>query len=75
MCCLKYEHQVYVSFRKRAPKRGAIVRTPAGEGRVTDLLAPVDSVTVDLGEGRSETFKLDELRVRRRPHREGTEHG
>ena len=61
MCCLKYEHQVYVSFRKRAPKRGAIVRTPAGEGRVTDLLAPVDSVTVDLGEGRSETFKLDEL--------------
>jgi hypothetical protein len=52
---------VYVSFRKRAPKRGAVVRTPAGEGRVTDLLAPVDSVTVDLGEGRSETFKLDEL--------------
>jgi cell fate regulator YaaT (PSP1 superfamily) len=61
MCCLKYEHQVYVSFRKRAPKRGAIVRTPAGEGKVTDLLAPVDSVTVVLGEGRSETFKLDEL--------------
>jgi hypothetical protein len=28
---------------------------------VTDLLAPVDSVTVDLGEGRSGTFKLDEL--------------
>jgi cell fate regulator YaaT (PSP1 superfamily) len=61
MCCLKYEHQVYVSFRKRAPKRGAIVRTPVGEGRVTDLLAPVDSVTVDLGEGRSATFRLDEL--------------
>ncbi len=61
MCCLKYEHQVYVSFRNRAPKRGAIVHTPAGEGRVTDLMAPVDSVTVDLGEGRSETFKLDEL--------------
>jgi cell fate regulator YaaT (PSP1 superfamily) len=61
MCCLKYEHQVYVSFRKRAPKRGAIVRTPAGEGKVTDLLAPVDSVAVDLGEGRSATFKLDEL--------------
>jgi len=61
MCCLKYEHQVYVSFRKRAPKRGAIVKTPAGEGKVTDLLAPVDSVTVDLGEGRSQTFKLDEL--------------
>ncbi len=61
MCCLKYEHQVYVSFRKRAPKRGAIVRTPSGEGKVIDLLAPVDSVTVDFGEGRSATFRLDEL--------------
>jgi len=61
MCCLKYEHQVYVSFRKRAPKRGATVRTPAGQGKVVDLLAPVDSVIVDLGEGRSETFRLAEL--------------
>jgi len=61
MCCLKYEHQVYVSFRKRAPKRGAIVCTPSGEGKVIDLLAPVDSVTVDFGEGRSATFRLDEL--------------
>ena len=60
-CCLKYEHEVYVSFRKRAPKRGATVRTPVGEGRVTDLLAPIDSVAVDLGEGRSATFRLEEL--------------
>ena len=61
MCCLKYEHDVYVSFRKRAPRRGAIITTPAGEGKVTDLLAPLDSVTVDHGEGRSGTYKLSEL--------------
>ncbi len=61
MCCLKYEHEVYVSFRKRAPKRGALVSTPAGEGKVTDLLAPLDSVTVDHGEGRSATYKLTDL--------------
>ena len=61
MCCLKYEHQVYLSFRKRAPKRGAIVSTPAGEGKVVEQLAPVDSVTVDLGEGRTATYKLAEL--------------
>jgi cell fate regulator YaaT (PSP1 superfamily) len=61
MCCLKYEHEVYVSFRKRAPKRGAIVVTPGGEGKVIELLAPVDSVTVDHGEGRSATYKLAEL--------------
>ena len=61
MCCLKYEHQVYVSFRKRAPKRGAIITTPGGEGKVVELLAPVDSVTVDHGEGRSVTYKLAEI--------------
>jgi cell fate regulator YaaT (PSP1 superfamily) len=61
MCCLKYEHQVYVSFRKRAPKRGATISTPGGEGRVIELLAPVDSVTVDHGEGRSATYRLAEL--------------
>lgn len=61
MCCLKYEHPVYVSFRKRAPKRGSVVATPGGEGRVTDLLAPIDSVLVDHGEGRSATYKLADL--------------
>jgi cell fate regulator YaaT (PSP1 superfamily) len=77
MCCLKYEHEVYVSFRKRAPKRGAIVATPGGEGRVIELLAPVDSVTVDHGEGRSATYKLGELgeRAGAEPADEGTPAG
>jgi len=61
MCCLKYEHGVYVSFRKRSPKRGATISTPGGEGRVVELLATLDSVTVDHGEGRSATYKLAEL--------------
>ena len=61
MCCLKYEHQVYLSFRHRAPKRGAIIATPAGEGKVVEQLAPIDSVTVDLGEGRTATYRLAEL--------------
>lgn len=60
-CCLKYEHEVYVSFRKRAPRRGAIVVTPGGEGKIIDQLAPVDSVIVALGEGQTETYKLSEL--------------
>jgi len=61
MCCLKYEHEVYVSFKKRAPKRGAVVRTPAGEGKVVDLLATLDSVTVDFGEGSTSVYRLAEL--------------
>jgi len=61
MCCLKYEHAIYLAFKKRAPKRNAIIATPAGQGRVTELLAPSDSVSVDLGEGKVMTFRLAEL--------------
>jgi len=61
MCCLKYEHGVYVLFKKRCPKRGATISTPGGEGRVVELLATMDSVTVDHGEGRSATYRLAEL--------------
>jgi len=64
MCCLKYERETYTSFRRRAPKRGRMVTTPAGEGKVTELLPTRDSVTVDLGEGRHATFSLDELELR-----------
>ena len=61
MCCLKYEHPTYVLFRKRAPGRGSIIATPEGQGRVTDLLAPIESVVVDLGDGRSATYALTDL--------------
>ena len=61
MCCLKYEHGVYTSFKKRAPRRGAIVTTPVGRGKVTELLAPADSVAVDVGEGRVVTCRLADL--------------
>jgi cell fate regulator YaaT (PSP1 superfamily) len=61
MCCLKYEHGVYTSFKQRAPRRGALVTTPSGRGKVTELLAPADSVSVDLGEGRMCTCRLAEL--------------
>ena len=63
MCCLKYEHGVYTSFKQRAPRRGAVVTTPVGRGKVTELLAPADSVAVDLGEGRVVTCRLAELRA------------
>lgn len=61
MCCLKYEHGVYVEFRKAAPKRGAIVATPGGEGKVIDLLPTAESVMVDHGEGRTAAYKLVDL--------------
>jgi len=63
MCCLKYEHAVYVEFKKRAPKKGAIIQTPSGEGKVVELLATGDAVTVDHGEGRVTTYRLSDLEI------------
>jgi cell fate regulator YaaT (PSP1 superfamily) len=34
LCCLKYEHDFYVTARKRFPKEGKTVRTAAGAERV-----------------------------------------
>jgi len=63
MCCLKYERETYTCFRDRAPRRGKMVSTPAGEGKVVELLPTRDSITVDLGEGKQATFTLAELEL------------
>ncbi len=48
MCCLKYENDVYIDFKKRAPRMGAEVGTEEGEGRVIGFCAPRDAVMVEL---------------------------
>jgi cell fate regulator YaaT (PSP1 superfamily) len=48
LCCLKYEHPLYQEFKAEAPKLGATVETPDGEGRVIGHNVPSDSVVVRL---------------------------
>jgi cell fate regulator YaaT (PSP1 superfamily) len=36
-CCLVYEYEQYVAARKTLPKRGKMVMTPKGQGKVTDV--------------------------------------
>lgn len=36
MCCLKYENDIYMEFRKGMPEIGEKVRTPDGFGKVVD---------------------------------------
>lgn len=49
-CCLIYEYQQYVEARKNLPKRGKRVITPAGEGKVIDVLPLKGAVIVYLEE-------------------------
>jgi len=36
MCCLRYEAEAYKDFNKRAPKKGALIDTPRGCGKVVE---------------------------------------
>jgi len=60
MCCLKYEQQQYVSFRKEAPPRGTRVITPAGESVITGFNVPKDSITVRMEDGSYADLRLED---------------
>ncbi|MEU0521268.1 regulatory iron-sulfur-containing complex subunit RicT [Streptosporangium sp. NPDC006007] len=51
MCCLKYEHPLYVDAHRRMPRVGAKVGTPEGSGTVVGRNVPSDSVVVRLDDG------------------------
>jgi cell fate regulator YaaT (PSP1 superfamily) len=50
LCCLKYEHPLYQEFKADAPRLGATVDTPQGEGKVVGHNVPADRVLVRLAE-------------------------
>lgn len=65
-CCLVYEYEQYVEARKQLPKRGKMVGTPHGDGKVVDIHPLADSVTVLVEEAyhmvtREELTPLDEF--------------
>lgn len=52
MCCLKYEHPLYVQANESMPQLGSRVETPEGPGQVVGRNVPSDTVTVRLEGGR-----------------------
>lgn len=66
MCCLKYEQDAYEQIIKRAPKSGAIVDTPDGQGVVVETYLIKEVVKVKLDKGNEtdlQTYKVDEVKV------------
>lgn len=60
-CCLIYEYELYVEARKQLPKRNKRVGTPAGEGKVVDVLPLKDAVLVELATGAIQEFSREQL--------------
>ena len=52
MCCLKYEQDAYEQIIKRAPKMGAIVETPDGQGVVMDTSLLKEIIKGQAGQGQ-----------------------
>jgi cell fate regulator YaaT (PSP1 superfamily) len=51
LCCLKYEHPLYVKAHETVPPRGSEVDTPEGQGRVVEVNVPSETVKVRLRDG------------------------
>lgn len=62
MCCLRFEHETYLTNKARLPAKGTRVQTPDGPGVVTDLHVLAEQVTVGIGEGRDVTLPLAKVR-------------
>lgn len=65
-CCLVYEYEQYVAAKKTLPKKGKVIGTPYGKGKVRDVRVLRDSVVVMIDGERKEVFRhefepLDEL--------------
>ena len=71
MCCLKYEHPLYVKAKAEMPRIGEQVDTPSGPGRVTARNVPGESLTVQMDEtGRQCACKLADVCSSRQAHNE-----
>ncbi len=69
MCCLKYEHPLYVEFAAAAPALGSEVETPDGEGRVVGHDVPREQVVVRLAaDGRRHACALASVCASRRSY-------
>jgi cell fate regulator YaaT (PSP1 superfamily) len=60
-CCLVYEYEQYVEARKQLPKRGKLVSTPKGNGKVIDVVPLKGAVLVELEQGGRHEFLREDI--------------
>lgn len=61
MCCLRYEHEAYKDFKKRAPKKGTAVDTPLGEAIISGHNTPSETMELKLEDGKRFKVPLAEM--------------
>jgi cell fate regulator YaaT (PSP1 superfamily) len=63
MCCLTYEHEAYVTARKRFPREGRTIRTAVGKEKVVSVDIWRERVLLKDEEGNRRTVELEELKT------------
>ncbi len=71
MCCLRYEYEAYKDFKGRAPKKNALIDTPAGMGKVVEFDTPRETVRLRMEDGSSLTLPVSSLDTGDKVPREG----
>jgi cell fate regulator YaaT (PSP1 superfamily) len=62
LCCLRYEHDFYVSARKRFPKEGRTIRTPSGPELVIAVDIFREQILLRTEDGSTRSATLAELK-------------
>ncbi len=62
-CCLRYEDETYCELKRRLPRKGTIVKTPHGEGKVVDGQILTQLVIVEQSNGERMAVGLEELNI------------
>ena len=60
-CCLVYEYEQYVEARKQLPKRGKLVVTSKGNGKVIDVNPLKETILVELEQGSQHEFLREDI--------------
>ncbi len=66
MCCLKNEQEAYEDLLKKTPSVGSLVKTPDGDGTVTQVSLLKGNVTVALGKEEDrqiKVYKAEDLKI------------
>jgi cell fate regulator YaaT (PSP1 superfamily) len=62
-CCLRYEDETYTQLKQNLPRKGALVQTKQGEGKVFDTQILTQLVMVEYANGEKAAFPVDEITV------------
>jgi cell fate regulator YaaT (PSP1 superfamily) len=60
-CCLRYEDETYTHLKQCLPRKGTLVRTKHGEGKVFDTQILTQLVVVEYENGEKAAFPLEEI--------------